>query len=102
LVGNFGDGTINAYDPLTGAFLGSLTDASGNPIVNDGLWALDFRAVGSGFDPNALFITAGIQDENHGLFAEIQAVPEPGAMALFALGCLGIAGIARRSRMRDH
>jgi uncharacterized protein (TIGR03118 family) len=98
LVGNFGDGTINAFDPITGNYVGTLRDSSGNPIVNDGLWSLDFRAVGSGFDPNALFITAGINDENDGLFAEIQAVPEPAAMALAALGFLGLAGIARRRR----
>jgi uncharacterized protein (TIGR03118 family) len=98
LVGNFGDGTINAYDPTTGMFLGSLTDASGNPIVNDGLWALEFGNGGTGFNANALYITAGIQGETHGLFAEIQAVPEPGAMALLGLGFLGIAAIARRRR----
>jgi len=98
LVGNFGDGTINAFDPITGNYVGTLKDSSGNPIVNDGLWALDFRAPGSGFDPNALFITAGINDEADGLFAEIQAVPEPAAMALFALGLLGVAGIARRRK----
>src|SRR5437660_4221090 len=69
LVGNFGDGTINAFDPITSNYVGTLKDSSGNPIVNDGLWALDFRANGSGFDPNALFITAGINDEADGLFA---------------------------------
>jgi len=98
LVGNFGDGTINAFDPITGNYVGTLRDASGNPIVNDSLWALDFRAPGSGFDPNTLFITAGINDEADGLFASIRAVPEPAAMALFALGLLGVAGIARRHK----
>jgi uncharacterized protein (TIGR03118 family) len=98
LVGNFGDGTINAFDPITGNYVGTLRDGSGNPIVNDGLWSLDFRAAGSGFDPNALFLTAGIHDEADGLFAEIQSVPEPAAIALVALGFLGLAGIARRRR----
>ena len=46
LVGNFGDGTINAFDPGNGNFLGTLKDSSGNPIVNEGLWALDFRRSG--------------------------------------------------------
>ncbi len=98
LVGNFGDGTINAFDPITGSYVGTLKDGSGNPIVNSGLWALDFRAVGSGFDPDALFITAGINGESDGLFAEIRAVPEPAAMALAAFGLLGVAGSARRRR----
>src|SRR5437763_832495 len=42
LVGNFGDGTINAYDPASGTFLGTLQDASGKPLINSGLWGLQF------------------------------------------------------------
>ena len=57
LVGNFGDGTISAFDPVTLLFEGTITGLSGAPIVNSGLWALNFRAPGSGFDPNTLFIT---------------------------------------------
>jgi uncharacterized protein (TIGR03118 family) len=41
LVGNFGNGWINAYDPSTGSFIGSLGDKSGKPLAIDGLWALD-------------------------------------------------------------
>ncbi len=44
LVGNLGNGEINAFNPATGAFLGTLEDGSGNPIFNDGLWALAFRS----------------------------------------------------------
>jgi uncharacterized protein (TIGR03118 family) len=40
LVGNFGNGAINAFDPTTGRSLGPLTDSSGKPIVIDGLWSL--------------------------------------------------------------
>jgi hypothetical protein len=42
LVGNFGDGHINAYNPDTGTHLGQLRGAGGHPIVIDGLWALWF------------------------------------------------------------
>ena len=59
LVGNFGDGKINAFDPVTGAFLGTLSDMNGTPIVNGDLWALQFRSSQSTFDPNTLFFTAG-------------------------------------------
>lgn len=70
LIGNFGDGTINAFDQTTGNFLGTLKDKSGNVITNPGLWALVFRADGTG-DPNSLYLTAGSSNENHGLFAAI-------------------------------
>jgi len=96
LVGNFGDGKINAFDPANGNWLGVLTDSSGNAIVNDGLWAIAFG--NSSANPNALYFNAGIHDEADGLFGEIQAVPEPGAMALVGLGFLGLVGIARRRR----
>jgi uncharacterized protein (TIGR03118 family) len=96
LVGNFGDGTINAFDPITGNYVGTLRDSSGNPIVNDGLWGIAFG--NSSANPNALYFTAGIHDEADGLFGEIQAVPEPAAMALVAMGFLGLVGIARRRR----
>jgi len=98
LVGNFGDGTISAFDPTTGAFLGKVSDLANNPIVNSGLWALSFRAPGSGFDPNTLFITAGINGEADGLFAQVQAVPEPASIGLFALGLGAIAFWRRKAR----
>jgi len=58
LVGNFGDGTINAFD-TTGKFLGQLTDASNKVLVNPGLWDMVFGGGGSSGDPNTLYITAG-------------------------------------------
>src|SRR5438067_1981860 len=64
LVGNFGDSHVNAFDPNTGAFLGQLSDAQGNPLVlvggfqgsdTEGLWGLKFGN-GSGSGPaNTLF-----------------------------------------------
>ena len=75
MVGNFGDGTINAYNPTTGALVGQVQDANGNPIKISGLWGLQFGNGGSGGDPNALFFTAGTGGELHGLFGSIQANP---------------------------
>jgi uncharacterized protein (TIGR03118 family) len=74
LVGNFGDGTINAFDPKTGAFVGALQDANGNPIVNPGLWALQFGNGKSGGDPQTLYITSSLNNNDnktHGLLAAI-------------------------------
>ncbi len=72
LVGNFGNGRINAYNPLTGAFMGQLTNRDGNPIQIDGLWALRFGN-GTFGTPRTLLFTAGIADENHGLLGQITA-----------------------------
>jgi uncharacterized protein (TIGR03118 family) len=70
LVGNFGDGKINAYDPRSGEPDGQLTNEDGNPIQIDGLWALQF---GNGVigTPRTLLFSAGIGDEAHGLLGEI-------------------------------
>jgi uncharacterized protein (TIGR03118 family) len=68
-VGNFGDGTINNYDPTTGAFLETLTRADGTTLRFDGLWDL-LPAVQSG-----VFFTAGIGGEAHGLFGLITEDP---------------------------
>lgn len=73
LVGNFGDGTINAYDIATGEPVGQLTDANGSPIVIDGLWGLAF---GNGFanqSVNSLFFTTGPDSEQNGLYGRIEA-----------------------------
>ena len=63
-VGNFGDGKINNYDPTTGAFLGTINRADGTPLQFDGLW--DLLPLGAG-----VYFTAGIADEEHGLFGII-------------------------------
>ena len=74
LVGNFGDGHINAFNPNTGAFLGALRDQRDRVIAIDGLWALAFGNGNVAGAPNTLFFTAGIGDEAHGLFGSISAV----------------------------
>ncbi len=71
LIGNFGDGHINAFDPNSGALLGSLSDGH-NPIAIDGLWGLSFGNDGNAGDANTLFFTAGPGDEVHGLFGSLQ------------------------------
>ncbi len=63
-VGNFGDGKINVYDPTTGAFIETLMRADGTPLQFDGLW--DLLPLGDG-----TYFTAGIADEEHGLFGLI-------------------------------
>ena len=83
LIGNFGDGTINAFDPATGDSRGQLKDQTGAPIVNASLWALVFGSGGTG-DPNTLYFTAGLANEGHGLFGAI-AASTPGT-ADFSLG----------------
>jgi len=71
LIGNFGDGKINAYDPDTGAIIGALATADGTPLVIDGLWGIAF---GNGLNSqplNTLFYTAGPNDEAHGRYGRI-------------------------------
>ena len=71
LIGNFGDGRINAFDPVTGVFVDQLRDESGNAITINGLWGLAFGTGGLAGDTNTLFFAAGFDDEAHGLFGSI-------------------------------
>jgi uncharacterized protein (TIGR03118 family) len=87
LIGNFGDGEIDAYDATTDMFLGTLDGTNGQPLVNDHLWALETRNA-PGFDPNALYFSAGINDEQNGLFGEITEVPEPATLFGTASGLI--------------
>jgi uncharacterized protein (TIGR03118 family) len=70
LVGNFGNGHINAYDPVRGVYLGRLRGAHGKPIVIDGLWALHFGN-GNAAKAAELLFSAGPDDETHGLLGKI-------------------------------
>jgi len=103
LIGNFGDGAINAFNPTTGVWAGTVLDTRGNPLENDGLWAIGFRAPGSGFDPSLLYFVAGINDEANGLLGTIQPIPEPGTFVLFAIavGSLGVGRFRRRGAHRS-
>jgi uncharacterized protein (TIGR03118 family) len=74
LVGNFGDGRINAYTLAEGDFKGALRSTNGSPITIDGLWALRVGNGGGGAnggDPSAVYFTAGLNHENDGLFGTI-------------------------------
>lgn len=70
LVGNFGNGRVNAYDPFSGRFVGTLRGQYGQPISIDGLWALTFGTATTGGTGTLLF-SAGINDEQHGLLGAI-------------------------------
>ena len=72
LIGNFGDGHINAFDLHSGKSDGPLKNDRGDAIFIGGLWGLKFGAGGANNGPvNTLFFTAGIGDEGHGLFGTI-------------------------------
>lgn len=72
LVGNFGDGRIHAYNPTTGAELGTLSQSPGHPLVIDGLWGLAFGNGAAG-STTSLYYAAGPDDEANGLFGKITA-----------------------------
>ncbi len=75
LVGNFGDGTINAYSLSTGAFIDQIKDANGAVITNLGMWDMFFDATGNTGDPATMYFTAGGATESQGLFAAMTANP---------------------------
>lgn len=100
LVGNFSfvASEINAFDPLTGAYEGTIPIDPGPGNTAGGLWGLIFGNGGNGGDPNVLYFADGINGETNGLFAAI-SVPEPSSLLLLvaALGLLSARyGIARR------
>jgi uncharacterized protein (TIGR03118 family) len=75
LVGNFGDGRINAYD-REGEFEGPLRRPDGSPVVIDGLWGLGFGNDAAAGPSTTLFFAAGINDEQDGLFGTLTATGE--------------------------
>jgi len=105
LVGNFGDGAIDAYNQTSGKFESALTDANGNPIMIPGLWGISFGNGSQGTSQDALYFNAGVPTpggsdvESHGLFGELTPAPEPGSMILLG-GGLVVAAVARRTLHR--
>jgi len=73
LVGNFGDGTINAYGPISGRFLGTLQDRRGRRLHIDGLWGIAFGNGLSAQPTNSLFYAAGPHDEEDGAYGVVEA-----------------------------
>jgi uncharacterized protein (TIGR03118 family) len=76
LVGNFGDGRINAYAMQSnGTFThaGTLHLPNGHPLIVDGLWGIGFGNGSASGDTDDLYFAAGPDDEMHGLFGEISA-----------------------------
>ena len=97
LVGNFGDGHINIYDPNTHAFLGQVLDASNKSLTVDGLWALSPGNDTLAGSSSLLYFTAGPNEEAHGLFGVLTPVPEPSTYAMMLVG-LGVLGLLIRRR----
>jgi uncharacterized protein (TIGR03118 family) len=75
IANNVPDGRINAFDPTSGAFLGTLRDANGQAIVINQVWALQFGNDGNGGKHNELFFTAGPNNYANGLFGKITVGP---------------------------
>jgi uncharacterized protein (TIGR03118 family) len=96
LVGNFSfvESEINAFDLISGAFLGSIPIDTGSNTAG-GLWSIGFGTGGGNGDPNTLYFTDGINGERDGLFGAI-TVPEPLTISLFGAGLVGAIASRRR------
>jgi uncharacterized protein (TIGR03118 family) len=77
LVGNFGDGKINAFATGTGAFVGAVADAQGTAFALPGLWGIAFGNDTANQPHNALFFAAGVNDQTNGEFGRIDAGGAP-------------------------
>jgi hypothetical protein len=102
LVGNFGDGHINIYDPTTHAFLGQVLGANNQALAIDGLWAISPGNNGSAGSSHMLYFTAGPNDETHGLFGVLTPVPEPSTYAMMFAGLGVLVVLIRRRTLRTE
>jgi uncharacterized protein (TIGR03118 family) len=71
LVGNFGDGTINAFDPTSGQFVGTVKMSNGTTFVSPGLWGIAFGNGLANQPTNTLFFAAGPNEEADGVYGRI-------------------------------
>jgi len=98
LVGNFGDGTINAFNLTNNHFDGQLKGSNGQPLSIDGLWALTLGNGGNAGSSQSIYFSAGPNEEAHGLFGTIAVVPIPSALWLFSSALVGVNVFGRRPR----
>lgn len=95
LVGNFGDGTINAFNYATGKFLGQLKGTSGHTIHVNGLWGIGFGTGAGGVRTDRLYVAAGTNDEADGLIAEVKFSPSTtSALASTSTASVFSSGVA--------
>jgi len=85
LVGNFGDGKINAFDPSTGNLIGTLNDSNGNALVNGSLWELVFDPTGQTGAKDTLYFSSGLVNEGDGLFGAIAVAKTQPTTATFSI-----------------
>jgi uncharacterized protein (TIGR03118 family) len=74
IIGNFGDGQLNAFSPVGATFLGQVNRPNGNPIVIPGLWSLGFGNGGTAGSADTLYFGAGPNGEQDGLFGMLESV----------------------------
>ena len=104
LVGNFGNGEINAFS-TAGTFEGSLTDLQGHPLAIPGLWGLTFGNGGAGGKTGSLYFAAGGPTESSGLLGQIDPSPVPEASTTVSFGlllALGLCGSVIAAKRRKQ
>ncbi len=74
LIGNFRGGTVAAFNPRTGRFIGNVLNAGGSTVNIDGLWSLAFGNGGASSPGSTLFFTVGPDNESSGLFGTLTPV----------------------------